>query len=439
MRTVRVAAATAALALGLTAWTPYAVVAAAQEQVEVDLGGQPVVGSTNSTTPTTIEAGLWSATLGPDPQHFSYERQLEDSTIHVGVIGAPQPSASDDVNVAASVVGEDESVIDCGSDYETSSEVPQGVIGAQVIVGNEDDCSDADAVAIAVSRNSGASTDLPIAIKIVEEAPVADAEDPPAESPELDYEEPEPAEPVDGPAGAPSFEDAPVIDPREGAVTIALDLVEGTELLWRVPLEWGDQLVARADLPGLSDRQQEQLEYATATVRLRIIQPIRDTLALTESEHYHEDTYGDVEASSLFVGTYPLRYANRYTETAPYLPGDHWVSLAVAPTPEDRDPIDVPVELTVAVGTTDVPTPTYKAAVLAQSGGDGPEGYSADTPYLVGDGEFSAVASGNPFTPESEEDDSWWGPQRFAGVGLGAVSLVCCAVGAVWLVRRRAR
>jgi hypothetical protein len=407
---VRGAVAAAALALGIGSWTPYAA------------------------------SGSWTATLGQTPLQFSYARQIEGSTVHVGAVAVPPTVDGDGVQLDAVVRQAQVDPIDCGSSYDTTtSTAPRGLIGTQVIAGNDDECTDADRISITVSRYSSSSTgDLPVAIKVVEEAPVADAEGPPEETPELAYDELEPGDPVAGPAGAAGFDDAPVVDARADDVTIGTEVAEGDELLWRVPLEWGDQLVVGATLPTVSPEEAERLDFPSVGVRLRIVQPSRESFALAGAEDYTESSYGGEDPTPMVAATYPLRYANRYFDAAPTLPGDHWVSVAVQQADEGREPLQVPVELTFSVRPTDVPTPVYKDAVLAQGGGDGPDGYSPETPYLVGDGEFSAVASGNPFTPESDEDD-WWGPRRGVGLGVGVVSLACCAVGAVWLTRRRAR
>ena len=107
------AVAAAAFALGLGAWTPYA---AAEP---VDLGGEPVEGSTDATTPTPLDAGLWTTTLGPQsrPQFFAYERRIEDSTVHIGVVATPQTPDYDGFYVNATVANPDdpESPVSCGS------------------------------------------------------------------------------------------------------------------------------------------------------------------------------------------------------------------------------------------------------------------------------------------------------------------------------------
>lgn len=440
---VRSAAAAAALALGVGAWTPYAAATVAAEPV--DLGGQPVDGSTDSATATPLDAGLWSSMLGPQgqPQFFSYERQIEDSTVHVGVVATPLTIEYDGFTMAATVVTEEEpGGVDCGTgDAASDSAYPLAAIGDEVVIGDEDSADDPcraqGTINIKVERTSTSSTEpLPIAIKVVEEAPVTEQGEPIAEDAELEYDTPEPVDPVDGPRGAASFDDAPVVDARDGAVTIGTELTEGANLLWRVPLEWGDQLVVRGDLPKVA----ADGPLVGVSVQIRLVQPSRDVFALYDSDddaYYYGDYYSD-ERTRLVAAAHPLRYGNRYRDFEPTLPGDYWVAVSVEPAPSDREPMEVPLELTFAVPHAEGATPSYKGAVLAQGGGDGPDGYSPDTPYLVGDGEFSAVASGNPFSPEGD-DDEWWGPRRGVGIGVGVVSLACCAIGAVWLTRRRAR
>ncbi len=283
--------------------------------------------------------------------------------------------------------------------------------------------------------------ELPLAIKVVEEAPVAQEGEPIPDDDELTYRLPQPAErPADGPDGSDSFDAAPELDLRDGPLTIGTTIPEGSEALWRVPVDWADQLVVRGDLPALEETEEPD-PLSDVTVQLHLIQPSRDVYALGKSDSYTYGTYGTEPA--VFVATgYPLRYGNRSRDVEPTLPGDEWVAVTVeAPATEGAAPLDVPVTLTFALTRTDAAAPTYPGAVLNPADDDGPPGYSPETPFLVGDDEFSAVASGNPFTPDSEsaDDESWWGPRRAVGLGVGLVSFACCAVGAAWLTRRRAR
>lgn len=416
----------------------------------VELGGRPVTGSTDPADPTDLAAGLWSTTLASEsePLHFSYDRRIQGSTVHIGVVGAPAGGDGDGLSIAATDAAiDDPEGDDCGSDTATTdSSAPYGTFGAQVVVGDEADqpdstCPSADTVAITLSRYSSYNeADLPVALKIVEEAPVSDRGAPLPDSEELSFDVPDAADPADaaaGPAGAASFDDAPLVDTTAGTVTLAATVTEGTELLWRVPVTWGDQLVARADIPAVEADDAEGLGYPNSYVALALVQPDRQPYTLTGDDTSY-GYYGGSDRSRLVAASYPLRYVNRFdSDAAPLLPGDHWVSLTVASAPEERAALDVPVQLTLEVTHTDAKPPTYQAAILAQGGGAGPSGYSADEPFLVGEGEFAAVASGSPAAPV-DDDDTWWSARHVTGLGLAAVSLACCVAGAGWLVRRRA-
>jgi hypothetical protein len=414
----------------------------------VDLGGQPVTASTDPAHPTALTAGLWAVDLGreSDALHFSYDRRIQGSTVHIGAIGSPAGPDGDGLALAATDAAIDDAEgDDCGSDSQTTdSSVPYRVFGAAVVVGDGVDspdstCPSADTVAITLTRSSSYNdADLPVALKIVEEAPVSDQGEPLPDSEELAFDVPDPAQPTDGPAGATAFDDAPLVDVGSDAVTIDTTVTEGTELLWRVPVAWGDQLVARADIPAVAGKDAEGLGYPNSYVDLALVEPDRETFAQTVDDVSY-GYYGGTERSRLVAGGYPLRYVNRFeSDAAPLLPGDEWVSLTVASAPAERSPLDVPIELTLQVTHTDAAAPTYQAAVLAQGGGAGPSGYSADRPFLVGDGRFAAVASGNPVAPPDDADGGWWSPRHGTGLGLAALSLACCVAGAAWLVQRRA-
>ncbi|MEZ0577418.1 hypothetical protein [Nocardioides sp. MH1] len=447
---VRGAAAAAVLALAVGAWTYDARAAApAAGSGQVDIGGTPVPGaSTDPGDPTSLDAGLWRLDLGAEgqPLRLTYDRRIQGSTVHIGAIGAPAGSAGDGLQLAATDAAnpDDPEGDDCGSDSATTdSSASTAVVGVQVVVGEEVDqpdstCTSAGTIAITLGRYSSSNDeDLPVALKIVEEAPTSDQGEPPPDDDALDFEVPRPADSSVTTAGAASFADAPLVDPRDGAVTIDTTVTEGTELLWRVPVSWSDQLVARVDLPALDSDEATELGSPSSYTRLAIVQPTRDLYAQTGDDGSY-GYYGSTERSRLVVAGYPLRYLNRYSsDEAPVLPGDEWVSIAVAAAPADRSAVDVPVELTIAVTPTDAEPPTYQAAVLAQGGGAGPAGYSADKPYLVGDGEFSAVASGNPLPPVADDEPGWWTGRHLSGLGLGVISLGCCAAGAGWLTRRR--
>ena len=415
--------------------------AAAAPGSGIDLGGHALPGggdgSTDAKNPTTVPPGLWRTTVdGAFPQYFSYQRQIRDSVVHVGVIGAPTGTDGDSVRISTGVRGADGAtsadLTDCGSaDDSTDYATPHQLVGAEVAVGEEegstgDQCRSADTVQVVLDRGYSTRTSaLPVVLKVVEEAPVSDPGGTTADE-EPTYQLPEPGSPREL-DGATSFDDAPELDARSGPVTVKASIREGTEVLWRVPLRWSDQLVARVDVPKATGADAKTFEYGGASLDLNLVDPVRGRFGTADTARDHQ-TSGEYRADEvgLLVATgVPVRTANGT------VPGDHWVALAAERPEEGRDPVEVPVELTVAVVASGSPAPRHQDAVLAQDGGAGPKGYSARKPFLVAEDTFSAVASGNPVVVE--DGDGWLTGRRWAGLGLGAASLACLVGGAARL------
>lgn len=431
----------------LTLTTGYGAAAALAPSDPVDLGGSSLSStpSTSPAEPTPLAPGLWKATLAPEfPQYFSYQRRINESTVHVGVLGAPQGTGSDGIRVNAGVRTEGSTdLTSCGDESDSIDYLaPFAVAGNRVVVGDEDGstgdtCRAADTVVIAVSRSSSSPDDLPYVIKVVEEAPVSDAGGiEPDDKPEYDI--PDPVNTTDEP-GAASFDDAPKLDARSGTITIETTIKEGTELLWRVPLTWGDLPVVRVDVPAASKEHAEDFAYSGPDLTLHFIDPLRGRFRYVNTERedsatgqYVASTTGEID--QLVASGYPVRRANGR------LPGDYWISLAAEAVPEseaeDRDPVDIPVTITVAVEATGADDPTYNEVVLSPDKGAGPDGYSSSKPFLVAKGTFSAAASGNPVV-DDEDSGSWLSGRHLAGLGLGAASLACLAGGLFRLRTRR--
>ena len=258
---MRTAALLAALSLGVA---PAALGAPASAPADpVDLGGTPVGdASTDPANPTRLEAGLWSDTLGPGesagaPHQFSYERTGPDTTVHVGVV-ATTTETSDQVEIE-SEIGD----TTCDSDSRSSAyNFPGAPFGAAISVqGSEQGdrnsvCLTSDVVTFTVGRGtSTAEGDLPVAIKIVEEAPLEDlAEDlPPDPETEPALELPDPGT-ADSVTGDPSFDAAPLLEDGTHRATGT----EGETVLYRVSLDWGETLAVRLDAPAMDAALQEK-------------------------------------------------------------------------------------------------------------------------------------------------------------------------------------
>lgn len=405
----------------------------------VDLGGSRVVVSTNPGAPTPLEAGLWADTLSgpgepPGNAHwFRYERTMQYSSVLVGVV-ATSPEESGDV-VAVSVTAPDGTP--CGSNPSTSRTPARGsAFGALVPVpsdepGSRDDpCVAADHLDLQVTRGTADfPSDLPIAIRVVEEAPVGAAVDqltPIIEEPVVPVPQPTSATPV---TGATSFDDAPELTAGQ---TVSDSVPEGAERLYRVRLGWGQALSARVDVPSQEDIS------PSPSVDLTLFDPLRSSFDGGAPESVTTGSY-DSDGARLFDGTRPVTFLNRFDDDLVSVPGDYWVSVAVAPASGDRDPVDVPVEITVGIDGEPADPPPFPGVVTAPGGNAVVDGYDPGTPYLVDDGVFSADVSGTPrpLDGEAAADDDADDVRRTAGLVVGGLSLLSLLAGVV-LLRRRA-
>lgn len=412
----------------------------------VDLGGTRVEVSTDPSDPTPLTAGLWADTLTGSAQAvvgahwFSVARTMRDSSVLVGV-AATSPDTSgalDGLEVTVFEPGGDT----CGSDQATGqSQIPQAVLGAAVLVpgdepGNsEDPCVRSEVLQVRVTRGtSAAEGDLPITLRVVEEAPVAVPADelvPTAGTPTVTA--PTPTEPVEV-AGATSYADAPGL--RSGR-TVSDAVLQGSEHLYRVRLDRGQGLAVRVDVPAQDESASAALGGFSPVVGLALLDPLRSRVDSGHPDTEDSVSYG-AEPARLFDGTRPVALGNRFDDGEVSVPGDYLVSVRVAPpNPYDADaplePVPVPFELTVEVVGDPVAPQEFERGVLAPTGDPGPEGYDPAAPYLVADGVFAADVSGTPRGPEAGAD----GSRRVAGLVVGGLSLVSLAAGAALLVRRR--
>ena len=314
----------------------------------------------------------------------------------------------------------------CGSDTSSSSYTfPGSPFRAAISVqGSEQGdrnsvCLTSDVVTFTVGRGfTSATGKLPVAIKIVEEAPLQDlSEDlPPVSEAEPALKLPAPGS-ATGVTGTASFDDAPLLEDGTHGDTVT----EGETRLYRVVLDWGQTLAVRLDAPAMDAALQEETGGAFGPdVQVTLFDPLRRLLAT----HPDGDASGSLDGEEplrLSDAGGPVRFLSRFGGSAMYLPGDYWVAVSVEPA-DGRHAAAFDYELTVETQGDAAGAPTYSSDDF-------------DEPFRVGRDAFSTVASGNP-APQDADEASPSGSRRFAALGLGVFGLVCCALGALQLRRR---
>lgn len=432
MRLRQVAATTVAAVVVLLAAAPGQ---AAADPKPVDLGGTPVPGGTGSTDrakPTKLTAGVWLDELGPDvarnTHYYEYARAAEGeqtSTVFVGAITTGLPGVSDSIQLDVSTPDG----TSCNNESASRSTYASWPFGAGVSAGGSqpDDltaaCLMAPTLRISVTHSGTGETAVPVAIKIVEEARVRTLDRLP-EGVRTAGTVPTPA--VSGSAeelpGAASLPDAPELENGRYSTT----LVEGEAQAWKVPLDWGQDLVVRARIPA-EPPVDENDSVSGPDVELALVDPLGDTLS---SEYDDIDSSGSVEEdepTDLINATGPIRLRNRYDggDGGPSLPGDYYVIVgAEVPDDLERDPREVEVTLDVEIRGQRAGVPTY----------------FQEPPFLVGpdtqkDRKHVASGTGIP-KAEQESLDAKRTQKIIAATALALVGLVATG-GGLTLLRRR--
>lgn len=406
----------------------------------IGLTGTPVQGSTDPASPTELTAGTYTDTLGPatsagSAHQYSYQRTMADSFVMVGVVGASSDVEGDGLSVTVSTPEGTECASD---DAQPSFSVPQQSFGATVWLGTSEpgtrdaECLRAEELRIEVSRGlSESETDMPVMVRVVEEAPVPSGYEtlpkPPEDArltrPDVSSE----AEQVDG---GTAYGAAPEL---ASGTTYADRVPEGGERLYRVSLDWGQSLAVRVDLDAMDAATAERIQFSEPTVDLQLVDPMGFDFGGDFDSEVGDATWSS-QPALLLLGTLPVAWLNRFEVGQTTYPGDYWISVAVSPAPEDREPLEVPVEITAVVEGGRSGVPSFTQDANGPAGAAGPEDYAPETPYLVDEGQFvDVVASPGVLAEEGPSITT-----RLVGMGLAVASAGCCGAG-IFLLRRRTR
>lgn len=388
----------------------------------------PVTGSTDAARPTELRPGRWSDTLGSagpatDTHYYSYTRDVRFSAVLVGVTSIGSAAGSETLEIQ--VTADDADGTDCGSASVYQPVYGPSIYGATVLAGG-DDAGDLESPCLGeVLHISVAHTGegaAPIVVQVVEERPADNAVDGEGGLTGLpgpvEYGTALPAvDPGDTelPAGTQSLTSAPAI----GSGSTELALAQGEVRIWRVPLDWGQELRAGVDLPALSAEQDERFSGYGPEVSLSILDPTGGLLTTPYSDALLEESItGD--PTRLATATGPVRYLSRFGDGAT-VPGDYYLVLAMAAPSEGEQPASFQIELeTEVVG--------EKAGAPQVSGG---------APYQLLDQTWRdriGPVSGGTTGPEGGAGER--SPlRRLAGGVLVALGLASMLVGG-WRLRR---
>ncbi|WP_432107335.1 hypothetical protein [Streptomyces sp. AA1529] len=388
---------------------------------------QRITGAASSADAPEVASGLFTDRIRPGQEKY-YALDLDaKADVHVTATGIPEPGSRVTFQDGLKVTLQNTDGDSCSEGSATGSGDTAFPLAATAsrLMGDpaDEDCRTAGPYLVHVVREEGDNSDpssWPLELSVMTEpglkggipAPRPGAEE------ETDAHNTRPA-PPSGPAetrtGGTGFADA-----RALGDGVWKDRVRAGETRWfRVPVDWGQRLYARTELPNSARRSGTGSRYVPHGFRMNVYNPARTPL-------YDEDFQGyDGDGAEFDRYSNPVRYENRFLDAASgtRFAGWYYVAVTVGPDMATQFPDGTPVTLRIDVRGRAQQGPEYDGdAAAAGFGVSGRDREMAEKGLTEAQAEHSATL----------RTVGW------AGVGAGAALLLVLAL---WLLlaRRRAR
>ncbi|MFF9013244.1 hypothetical protein ACF09C_09805 [Streptomyces sp. NPDC014870] len=404
---------TAAVLPAGTAW------AAGESPYGFDGAAQPIKGAASSLDARQLKAGQsYRDSIKKDGKLY-YRVDLDDKkNAYVSVVAVPKPGGKAEYGDGVKVTLQDGSGAQCGyqdSSFESASySRPITAYAHRTIEPDSSTCQQAGAYYVLVERTSKAVStpdDWELEIRYVPEPGVKQTG--PTELPE-NWPSSTPAPPAGGPQkrqGGAGFHGATSL--RQGEWRA--DIKPGQTLFYRVPVDWGQQVFASAEL---GSSPTGATGYVSNALVLSLDNPARG--------HVDQNTasYDGKPATVALDAQRPVAFENRFSSSSDTnaLRFAGWYYLTATLSPEIvKEYGDKPVPLTLRVNVTGTakPGPAY----------DGDAG-----PFKVTDDDRDAAANGASGAEAARND----GMVLVAAAGLGAGTVLLVGLG-VWTLAGRRR
>ncbi|GAB2883388.1 hypothetical protein [Nocardioides pacificus] len=349
--------------------------APALADTELDLPGESVETSTDLGAPADITVGTWRFDVGsPDEgRWFRLRREIPGSTVHAAVVGPAEEG--DGLALEISTPDEASCARESGSVYAWGR-----LMGVRAIVGpdvdpvaaseedEEDPCLASETLLVRVARSSLAEGDgdLPVTLRLVEEAPVKTLEGLPVHEEDTDFRAPDVSGEASETEAAAGLAAVPEIETGIHRGTVRT----GELAVQRISLDWGQYALVRLISPKLSESVAEDFEDGLPGLKLAVRDPLLGPAGATDRPLL---TSG-VTTLEQVVG--PVRYLRRGdTSPGPHLPGDY--HLVVEAEGVGGEGLDVDYTLQVEI----VGDP------------DGVPDYAEGEPFVLAEGETARLVS----------------------------------------------
>lgn len=326
---------------------------------DFQVDGEPIEGSKSPDAASPIEAGRYATTIdarGGSPEYFALSK-TPGSTLWAAITARPPRADEGRQELAIQISDPSGQCETQGNNYSTADAL-RPVFVAETIVDPQRSesaaCADADQVLVAIAGQgaTGAGGGWNAELTIVEEPPVEDTNGLPAAQPlvrsfDSSWTGSDSTEKV---VGGTSFNDAPTLDEGEYADTI----VPGERLLYRVPAEFGQRVVADVYFPKTDPRTSQELPELTGDARGlavlgQLFGPGFGSLTREGNELGVRKTVQGLEGTAMALQTPEIRYMNRTAANAYRASSSGYYYIEVDAQEDDGQTYTVPFQLRVQV------------------------------------------------------------------------------------------
>ena len=402
--------------------------------------GEPVTGGPDSGKAAEITPGDWLDTLGAagskaGERWYSVKRTIPKSTMHVSATVA-NPTGEDALHLEV-YAGE----ATCGSaqaqDPATYKPFVVAALAAPGFNQFEDECVNADEFTIKVGRGTpdgdrAKNTDVPVEIRVIEEAPATNADALPSDRDQRDEQKPSMSDPTEI-VGGNTFGNAAEVEPGAYSGT----LVPGEAQLFEIDAEWGQRVNAAVDFPKPDKALAEVIGSLGPEPTLWIYGPSRAS-ASSAFNSQQQSILSSTSSTNLDGHTYPIEYNHREafvdSKEAASLAGKYYISVSVARDDDSNASYEIPFTLGVDVEGKPSNKPVYDGSEPKIGNAESDTG-STD-PADSEDSSRSDDASSDDVDQASSNSDDSGVPWVPIALGLGGVVLLGIGAATVRLARR---
>ncbi|WP_344565278.1 hypothetical protein [Streptomyces axinellae] len=412
-------------ALAVLSPAPEAAALAKPKPYEISADAKKTAGTSSSADAPQIEPGLFRDRIGAGQEKYYAVNLDAKSSAHVTATAIPAPGTKVTFRDGLTLTLQSTNGDSCGSsDVSGSGDTAYPItVQASRLIGDQaaESCREKGPYLVRLERKAGgASTgSWPVELSLKREpglkgsipAPVPGTED------ETDDNNARPAPPsgtAESAKGGSGFNDARALD--SGVWKDRLR--PGETRYYRVPVDWGQRLYARTEIPNSQAADGASGRFIANGFRMNLYNPARGAL-------YNEDFQSyDGDGAKFDRYTNPVRYENRFAADASATRFAGWYYIAVTAGTDMAQPFPegTPVTLRVAVKGKAKKGPAYDGDAVAAGFG-------------VSDEDREMAAEG--LTAAEVQHNNTLRTIGYTGIGAGAALILVLAAWTL-LARRRA-